>query len=216
MGRVLQVSVGPVRTVTIGGRPVRTGIVKDPVDHPVLLADHHVAGDHQASKLHHGGRWQALYAYARETYDRWEAELDRKLPSGFWGENLTLSGIDSDYACIGEQWQVGEALLGVTAPRIPCKKLGWRMDDPSFVTRFLHGDRPGAYLQILAPGHVAAGDDVEVVHRTTHDVTVLDMMRLWRGERELADHVLTAGDDLTPEERTFAQRHATSARTAPA
>jgi MOSC domain-containing protein YiiM len=134
-----------------------------------------VEGDDQADRQHHGGPDQAVYAYARESYAWWEVELGVALAPGTFGENLTLEGIDVDGALIGERWSVGGpegVLLEVTAPRIPCSKLGKRMGDPRFVKRFAGARRPGAYLRILREGAVQAGDAVEVVERPSHDVTV--------------------------------------------
>lgn len=205
MGEVLQVNVGDARTVEVGGDAVSTAIVKHAADGPVRIADDHVAGDTQADPVHHGGPLQAVYAYDRASYDAWEVDLGRDLPNGFFGENLTLAGIDVDDARIGERWRIGaEVVLQVTAPRIPCRKLGWRLGDPSFLRTFLHGDRSGAYLAIVTPGDVAAGDPVEVVHVPDHDVTVTDVLALWRGE-DVAAHVLTAGDTLPDETRDRAR-----------
>ncbi len=195
MGQVLQVNVGAAQTFMIGGRLVDTAIVKTAADGPVRLADDHVAGDVQANQVAHGGRDQAVYAYDRASYDAWEAERGQELPNGFFGENLTLSGVDVDGARVGERWRIGEQVeVAVTSPRIPCAKLDWRMQD-DFVATFLQADRPGAYLRIVTPGDVVAGDAVEVVHRPDHDVTVRDLLALRRGE-DVAAHVLTAGDDL--------------------
>lgn len=205
MGRVLQVNVGPRQTFLIGGRLVDTAIVKTPVAGPVRLAHDRVDGDVQADRRHHGGPDQAVYAYDRASYDAWEADRDQVLPSGFFGENLTLAGIAVDDARIGERWRVGDQVeLVVRSPRIPCAKLDWRMQD-DFRRTFLHGDRPGAYLAIATPGDVRAGDVVEVVARPDHDVTVTDVLALWRGE-DRAAHVLTAGEDLPDETRQRAEQ----------
>ncbi len=205
MGTLLQVNVGRARPIPIGDRMEPTAIVKEPVDGLVRVADDHVAGDVQADQHNHGGRDQAVYAYDRASYDAWEADLGRDLPNAFFGENLTLSGIDVDQARLGERWQVGdEVVLEVTSPRIPCRKLEWRMQDPTFTRTFLRGDRSGAYLRIVEPGQVRAGDGVEVVHRPDHDVTVTDVMALWRGD-DIAEHILTAGDGLHPEVRARAE-----------
>jgi MOSC domain-containing protein YiiM len=210
MGELLQVNVGPAQTYMIGGRLVETAIVKTPTAGPVRLGNDHVEGDTQANPVHHGGRDQAVYAYDRASYDAWEAERDQKLPSGFFGENLTLSGIDVDHARIAERWRIGDRVeVEVTSPRIPCAKLDWRMQD-AFQAIFLHADRPGAYLRIVTPGEVEAGDDVELVWRPDHEVTVTDVMAMWRGD-DVAGHVLTAGDHLPDETRRRAEQRAARA-----
>ncbi len=47
--------------------------------------------------------------------------------------------------------------------------------------------RPGAYLRIIVEGDVAVGDEIRVVSRPPHDLTVADMFRIYardRGELE--------------------------------
>jgi hypothetical protein len=56
--------------------------------------------------------------------------------------------VDVSGALVGEQWQIGTAILEVSQPRVPCYKLGIRMADPHFPRRFAAAERPGAYLRI--------------------------------------------------------------------
>src|SRR4051795_10741194 len=149
MGLVLSVNVGRPAPLATGRRVVRSAIGKTPVPGPVAVRGVNLDGDDQADRKVHGGPDQAVYAYARESYEWWELELGRTLDPGTFGENLTLSGVDVDVAVIGERWAVGTCVLEVTGPRIPCQKLATRMGDPRFVKRFAAGRRPGAYLRIL-------------------------------------------------------------------
>ncbi len=75
-------------------------------------------------------------------------------------------------AVVGERWLVGDVELEVCQPRQPCAKLGMRFGDLKMVRRFARAERPGAYLRILREGELGAGDDVEVLHRPDHGVTV--------------------------------------------
>src|SRR5690348_4831532 len=107
-----------------------TGIDKRPVDHAVGVRDpgpkdsglgSGILGDYIGDTHNHGGSDQALYAYAREDLDRWERRLGRTLANGFFGENLTTSGLGVTDARLGEQWRIGETVIvQVTCPRIPC------------------------------------------------------------------------------------------------
>ena len=62
-------------------------------------------------------------------------------------------------------------LLEVTAPRIPCAKLGRAFGDRLMVKRFAQALRPGA-LRIVEEGDVGAGDPIDVVAASDHDITV--------------------------------------------
>ena len=152
-------------------RPGRSGIDKKPVVARVAVGELGLAGDVQVNRKYHGGEGQAVYAYAQEDADWWAAELDRELPPGRFGENLRTTGLDLTGAVLGERWQVGTAVLEVTAPRIPCANFArfWGVDQ--LVKRFTAHGASGTYLRVLQTGEIGAGDTVEVVHRPDHGVT---------------------------------------------
>lgn len=194
MAHVVSVNVGAVRTVDNHGRPVTTGIFKEPVAGRVAVRGVNIAGDDQADRRVHGGPDRAIYAYASEDYRWWSAELGRAMPPGTFGENLTTAGIDPNAALIGERWRIGSVLVQVTVPRVPCYKLAMKMGDPQFVKRFADALRPGPYLAIVEEGDLAAGDAVEVVHAPAHTLTIREMTRIYLFDRPRLGELLV--DDL--------------------
>jgi MOSC domain-containing protein YiiM len=150
----------------------RTGIDKRPVAGRVGVGVLGVAGDEIADLEHHGGEDQAVYAFAREDYVHWEAELGRPLTAGCFGENLTTVGMDIQNARIGERWRVGETMLELTGVRIPCATFAGFVDEPHWVRRFTEHGVPGAYFRVIKPGTVAAGDSIEMVSVPDHELTV--------------------------------------------
>jgi len=64
--RVLSVNVGLPPEVTWRGRPVRTGIYKQPGRGRVAISTLDLAGDGQADLRVHGGRDKAVYAHPSE------------------------------------------------------------------------------------------------------------------------------------------------------
>jgi MOSC domain-containing protein YiiM len=154
-----------------GRRPDRTGIDKRPVTGRVAVHPLGLEGDVQVNRRHHGGEGQAVYAYAQEDADWWAAELGRELPPGRFGENLRTRGLDLTGAVLGERWRVGTALLEVAAPRTPCANFERFWGVPQLVKRFTARGATGAYLRVLEPGDVGAGDPVEIVHRPAHGIT---------------------------------------------
>ncbi|QLQ40133.1 MOSC domain-containing protein [Micromonospora robiginosa] len=132
-----------------------------------------LVGDQIFDVENHGGDDQAVYAYAREDYDWWQARLNRPLADGLFGENLTTEGVDVNGAVIGERWRVGPRLvLQPTFGRIPCVTFQHRMGEPRWVKTFTRANRPGAYLRVLEPGDICAGDPVTVEERPAHGVTI--------------------------------------------
>jgi MOSC domain-containing protein YiiM len=179
-----------------------TGIGKQPTDGPVEVRapgpkstglGSGLVGDFIGDGKHHGGDDQAVYAFQREDLDEWERRLGRELPNGFFGENLTTIGLDINNARIGERWRIGdEVVLQVTAPRIPCATFrGW-MGEKGWAKIFTAASRPGAYLKVITPGAIRAGDPIEVIDRPDHDVTVSLLFKATTTERELLPQLLAA------------------------
>ena len=161
-----------------GRRPNRSGIDKRPVTGRVAVHRLGLDGDVHVNRKHHGGEGQAVYAYGQEDADFWSAELGRELPPGRFGENLRTTGLDLNAAVLGEQWQVGTALLEVTAWRIPCATFARFWDVPDLVKRFAAHGATGAYLRVLEIGHLGAGDTVDIVFRPDHGITVAEGFRI--------------------------------------
>jgi MOSC domain-containing protein YiiM len=202
MGVVLSVNVGSVAEFH-AGRARRSAIVKTAAPGRVSVRGVNVEGDDQADRRVHGGPDQAVYAYARESYEWWEAELGRPLAAGTFGENLTLEGVDVDHALIGERWAIGSVVLEVTAPRIPCLKLQTQIGEPRFTRRFAAGRRPGGYLRIIQEGELAAGDAVAVVSRPDHDVTIALVNEAYLFDHALAPRLVVAHDALAQRTRAW-------------
>jgi len=197
MPHLESVNVGTPRPIERNNGTVETSAIwKEPVTGRVAVRGVNVDGDDQADRDAHGGPDRALYAYAAEDTDWWQSEVGRELGPGAFGENLTLRGIDVTGARVGERWRIGSVVLEVTAPRIPCWKLAKKMGDPKFIKRFTQARRPGAYLRIIEEGELAAGDEVEVLERPDHDVTLALFVEAYEHDRTLLPRLLEAGDPL--------------------
>ena len=198
--KLLSVNVGRPRPNPWKGLGA-TGIDKQPVDGPVAVSapgpkgtgEVGLLGDRVYDVKHHGGVDQAVYAYAREDLDDWEAELGRALQNGVFGENLTTSGLDVSGALIGERWRIGsDVVLEVSCARIPCATFqGW-LEREGWIKRFTQAARPGAYLRVIEPGDIRAADPVEIAHRPDHDVTVALVFRAMTLEPDLLPRLLVA------------------------
>jgi MOSC domain-containing protein YiiM len=189
-GRVLSVNVGAVREFEYEGRPAKSAIWKLPVVGRIAARGVNLDGDDQADRKAHGGPDKAVYAYAIEDTRWWEQEIGRSLALGEFGENLTSEGIAVNDALVGERWQIGTAVLEVAEPRIPCWRLGVRMNDKMFPRRFTAAMRPGAYLRIVVEGDVGAGDEIRVVERPDHNLTIRDVFRIYTRDRHEVDRLI--------------------------
>ncbi len=203
MATLLSVNVGRA-TLTRHNDSGITGIDKRPSPEPVELRDpgrgtgvSGIRGDTIGDPGSHGGTDQAVYAFAREDLDEWQAELGRPLTNGVFGENLTTSGMDINAALVGERWRIGdECLLEAASPRVPCQTFATWLDEQRWVKRFTDRGAPGVYLRVIAPGRVRAGDEIAVVHRPSHEVSIRMMFRALTTEKALMPRLATAGDAL--------------------
>ena len=203
MASVLSVNVA-AESVDLGGW--RSGIDKRPSDAPLAVRapgprkgglGSGVVGDAICNPKHHGGDDQAVYAYAREDLDDWQAQLGRELTNGMFGENITTSGLDVTNAVIGERWTIGTGglVLEVTSPRTPCKTFSTWLGIRGWIKTFTAAVVPGAYFRVIEPGTMRAGDRVEVIGRPDHSVTVGTVFRALMLEPDLLP-TLTAADAL--------------------
>ena len=174
MPRVVSVNVGQPRQISVRrGRPLMSSIFKDPVEGRVRATGVNLESDEQADLRVHGGADKAVYVYAAEDIRWWAEQLGRaEVGDGWFGENLTTEGLDVTATVVGERWRIGEAEFEVSQPRLPCAKLGIRFGDGRMVKAFALASRPGAYLRIIGEGSVGAGDEIELLHRPEHGVTV--------------------------------------------
>jgi MOSC domain-containing protein YiiM len=213
MALLLSVNVGRPRTNPWKDVQL-TGIDKRPVDGPVVVAapgpkgtgEVGLAGDRVYDVKHHGGPDQAVYAYAREDLDEWAALLERDLPDGVFGENLTTSGLDVNGAEIGELWRIGkDVVLEACVPRLPCGTFqGW-MEINGWIKRFTEHAVPGAYLRVIEPGEIQTGDPITVEHRPGHGVTIAVTFRALTTQPELLPRLLDA-EALPADVRALARR----------
>ncbi|HET7430957.1 MAG TPA: MOSC domain-containing protein [Nocardioides sp.] len=169
----------PRRGERVDDKPVRSGIDKRPVDGPVRVEPLGLVGDAILDTAHHGGLLQAVYAYAVEDQEWWTDqlgdELTRPITPGSFGENLTLAGVAVNDARAGERWAMGSVVLEVVDPRIPCSTFAGFMGVPHWVKRFAAAERPGAYLRVVTPGEVRAGDGVTVTPGPEDAPTIREM-----------------------------------------
>ena len=213
-----------VRSVNVG-RPReaawaeigRTSIDKRPLGGQVRVGRLGLEGDEVSDTRHHGGPDQAVYAFAREDLDTWEARLGREIRDGQFGENLTTEGIDVNDAEIGEHWRIGTAVLEIVSMRTPCNDFrNWMgesgYDRTAWVRRFTATNRPGPYFRVLEEGVLAAGDPIEVVRRPGHGVTVTMMFKAFTTERSLLPELLRV-DGLVDEARVAAEAYVARHRT---
>jgi MOSC domain-containing protein YiiM len=170
-----------------------------------------LVGDVIGNRKLHGGDEQAVHAYAREDLDAWEGQLTRSLTNGMFGENITTRGVDVTQARIGERWRIGNdgLVLEVSGPRTPCRTFAAFLGLDGSIKTFTAAAKPGAYLRVISPGTVHAGDPISIDYRPDHDVTVGLVFRARMSEPDLLPRLLAA-DALSAQLKEYVRRRVTS------
>lgn len=160
---------------SLGGKPVLSGIVKQPVTSAEIeLARENLDGDEQADLTVHGGPDKAVYVYPSEHYPAWNAD-GFALSIGGVGENVSVSGSDESQVRVGDRWAWGTAELQVSQPRSPCYKLGMRVGRKEAIPAMLTSVRCGWYLRVLRPGRVPTTGSMTLLERDLRAPTIADL-----------------------------------------
>ena len=184
MAQVVSLNVVHADIPDEGGSVGVTAIDKRAVSDRRVVTTDGVAGDHRSDMKHHGHTDQAIYAYAAEDYSWWSEQLGREIAAGSFGENLTTVGIDWNAIAIGSVVHIGTAVLQVSTARIPCGTFQRWMGQDQWVKRFTEAGRCGAYLRVVASGEIGSGDEIVIAEVPGHNVSILDLLRVWTGTRE--------------------------------
>jgi len=135
-----------------------------------------IDGDGQGDLAGHGGPHRAVMVYQLASYEHWRQHFGRDdFEYGQFGENFTVEGLSDDEVCIGDRYQVGDALFEVSQPRVTCYRVGLRLGEPQLPALLVSHHRPGFYLRVLREGAVEAGDPILKVATGPEQMTVADV-----------------------------------------
>jgi MOSC domain-containing protein YiiM len=177
--KVISVNVGEPKTVMIDGKPLTTGIYKEPVSEPLFVTKLNFNGDGQADLVHHGGYDKAICAYPSEHFIKWKKQYHRPFSSGAFGENLTLKGLTEDEACIGDIFSIGTAVIQLSQPRQPCFKVAKRHGLSDLPLVLQKTGCTGFYFRVLQEGIIQQGDKLTLIERSLTPLSVRYVNRIY-------------------------------------
>ena len=181
--QVISVNVALPREIEINGQMVSTGIFKSPVQGVVHVSKLNLDGDRQADLTVHGGVDKAVYLYPAEHYRFWEKELERQLSWAAFGENLTIAGLSETTVCVGDQLSIGDVVLQVSQPRLPCFKLAAKFQRDDIIKRFLDSRRTGYYARVINEGSLQTGDPIVVAECDSARLSIHELTDLYLVKR---------------------------------
>jgi MOSC domain-containing protein YiiM len=172
--RIISLNVGLPSAQRYEDRKIITGGAKKPVPR-ALLRFENLDGDRQADRVNHGGFEKAVCVYPFDHYPYWNRQLGRDLKLGAFSENLTVSGAIETEVCVGDVFRIGEAMVQVSQPRMPCSKLAGK--NGSKMLPKLIGDTgyTGFYMRVLSEGLVAADDSFDLERAHPERITIAEV-----------------------------------------
>ncbi|MEZ2327953.1 MOSC domain-containing protein [Bacillus tropicus] len=182
--QLLSLNIGLPKEVTYGGKVIHTGINKKQVKEPVYLSFVKFNGDGQADLVHHGGVDKAVCVYTDDHYPYWEKELNQNLVYGAFGENITVSGMREEDVCIGDTFELGQAIVQVTQPRQPCFKLAKKYNIPKLPLYFQETGYTGFYFRVLKEGWVSSVDTLKRLQSDPKGVSIAFANRIMHKEKQ--------------------------------
>lgn len=156
--QVISLNIGQPEIQELQGKKVETAFSKKPTTDAIWLSKTGFKGDGQADLKHHGGLDKAILIYPYDHYAFWEEKYKRKFDIPSFGENITIKGLTEDMVYIGDEFELGEAVIQVSQPRQPCFKIAGihnLKDITAMVTQTGHA---GYYFRVLKEGYVSYRD----------------------------------------------------------
>lgn len=217
--RLVSLNVGKPGSLPYRGRTVRSAFAKSPVEGTLRLDHAGLEGDAQADLVGHGGPNRRACVYPLEHHPYWAERIGHRLGYGAFGENFSTEGLLESEVVIGDVYRVGApgpgAVVQVSQPRTPCYKLAARHGVKELAAWFAEAGITGFYLRLLEPGEVRPGDEIALLDRPAHGVTVLETNRvMYRDRHDEAglERVLAVPELSGPWLETFEDRLAEVAR----
>jgi MOSC domain-containing protein YiiM len=138
------------------------GVPKLPVRDASVAAEG-VSGDRQADRKHHGRPFQAVCLWSSDVIEELVG-FGHPIAPGYAGENFTLAGLDWSAIRPGTLLRVGEALIELSFPAVPCHNQSqWFSDgDYSRIAFEVNPQWVRWYGWVREPANVRAGAPVIV------------------------------------------------------
>ncbi|MDQ0430390.1 MOSC domain-containing protein YiiM [Planomicrobium stackebrandtii] len=154
------------------GKEMKTAIRKQQVQEAFLSKDGFF-GDGVADLKHHGGPERAVCIYPHEHYEHWNGHFETQLPRAAFGENLTVTNMLERDICIGDIFQIGEAVIQVTQGRVPCNTIDRRLAMKPLLKEMVKTGYTGYLCRVLEEGMIRGDSTIRPVAKNVQQVSVL-------------------------------------------
>lgn len=181
--KVVSTNVGKPKNYTLDGVTISTSMIRHSVSE-LTINKLRVEGDEFANPEFHGEFDAVVYALSADRYPEWEKFLNKPFSLGQLGENLSIDKLREEDFYLGDEYQVGTAILRATGPRYPCNKLNYSSGDKRLQREFESRDWCGIYFEVVQEGKAKVGDELKLVKRVQDQFTVLDLYQAMRAKKK--------------------------------
>lgn len=168
---VEQIRTGKLKTYVHhddAGHPVHTfqsPLIKKRTPNKVWINSHGIIGDDGIDDKQLP-RDKALFAYGIEHYEYWKKEK-QNIPFhvGQMGENLVIKHLNEYNVFIGDTFKLGEAIIQVSQPRLPCWRIAYHINDYNFAKEVKQSGLTGWHFRVLKDGFIREQTELELIER---------------------------------------------------
>lgn len=170
-GKVRQ--MGDPEATTALDKPWQSGMFKKEVEGKCWLGATGLEQDEVADTKNHGGAEKAVFAYPSSHYAFWQKKLGTdEIDVGAMGENFQVQEVDEFSICIGDTFEIGDAVIQVSQPRQPCWKPARRFRVMDFALQIQNSGRTGWYFRVLKEGYISGQSSLKLQERTFPQWTI--------------------------------------------
>lgn len=176
-GKIKYIKVGTIVTENVTGdnkTEVVSAIKKYPIS-SAYIGKTGFIGDEQGDSVHHGGENKAVLFFSSITYNKINALYNYNFDFdtlAYYGENLLVSHMNEENVCIGDVLRIGDAIIEVSQPRQPCRKLSINTGVNAMAKIIYKYGFTGWYGRVLQEGTISQDDMVVLKKRRFPELTI--------------------------------------------
>jgi len=182
-GKIKYIKVGTIVTENVTGEnetEVVSAIKKYPIS-SAYIGKTGFIGDEQGDSEHHGGENKAVLFFSSITYNRINALYNYNFDFdtlAYYGENLLVSHMNEENVCIGDVLGIGDAIIEISQPRQPCRKLSINTGVNAMAKIIYKHGFTGWYGRVLKEGTLKQDDMVVLKKRRFPELTISALNQL--------------------------------------
>lgn len=175
---IIYLSKGLPKNMVYKDEAYESGIWKERCEE-LFVGFNQINGDQVANPEYHGGSERVVCVYPFEHYAHWESVFGKTLTPSAFGENVTPIGMKEDQVCIGDVFQIGEAVLQVSQGRYPCSTINKRNNNNLLLKRIIETGYTGYFFRVLKEGKITADSQIKKLSAHPEQITVSSIHHLY-------------------------------------